>query len=45
MMILMNYNYLEKNLEIAIGAEVKILLDNAYSTAQKLIRENMGQTR
>ena len=25
----------------AIGAEVKILLDNAYATAQKLIRENM----
>ena len=24
----------------AIGAEVKILLDNAYATAQKLIREN-----
>ena len=24
----------------AIGAEVKILLDNAYTTAQKLIREN-----
>ena len=24
----------------AIGAEVKILLDNAYETAQKLIREN-----
>ena len=27
----------------AIGAEVKILLDNAYSTAQKLIRENMDK--
>ena len=24
----------------AIGEEVKILLDNAYATAQKLIREN-----
>ena len=27
----------------AIGAEVKILLDNAYETAQKLIRENMDK--
>ena len=27
----------------AIGAEVKILLDNAYGTAQKLIRENMDK--
>ena len=27
----------------AIGAEVKILLDNAYATAQKLIRENMDK--
>ena len=27
----------------AIGAEVKILLDNAYTTAQKLIRENMDK--
>ena len=27
----------------AIGAEIKILLDNAYATAQKLIRENMDK--
>ena len=27
----------------AIGAEVKILLDTAYSTAQKIIRENMDK--